>query len=282
MSSLDSLFSVDRLLPTSGVGILLLFVLHGFIRGIARQFLGMVCLIPAFLAGYYVFLHAPPYLTKWFGNVPPNAVILTSIVGGGIVHQLTKRLLGGVVQPGAGVPSSQGMRFQSAGLSVIPACVLLWVIAMGVRWTGAMSQRKFIDEGIRGDQPSLQAAYPLFARLQQSLTTGWIGNLLNRTDPLNSTEAGALCSLLLIQRDPDSWERLHHLPAAQPILRHPAVQRLVRDKDWNKPASFQSYAELLTLPDLSAALKDPELLDRLQKINVEQLAREAIGAVPAV
>ena len=281
MPDFGSLFSVDHLLPTSGGGILAAFMMLAFVRGIAKQMLGMVCLILGFIAGYMVFKNAPPYLTKWFGTVPPNAVIISSIIGGGIVHQIARRLLANVVQPGAGAPSSQGMRFQSAGLSIIPASVLIWVLAMGVRWTGAMSQMKFIDEGIRADKTSLLQDSPLFARLQHSLTTGWMGNVLNRTDPVSSTEASALCSLLLIQRDADSWQRLHRDPQARAILQHPAVQRLMRDKDWSKPASFQSYAELITLPDLATALKDPALVAQLQKINIEQTARQAIGAVPA-
>ena len=281
MPDLSSLFSVDHLLPTSGWGILVAFMMLAFVRGIAKQMLGMVCLILGFIAGYIVFKNSPPYLTKWLGSVPPNAVIISSILGGIIVHQIARRLLANVVQPGAGVPSSQGMRFQSAGLSILPACVLIWVLAMGVRWTGAMSQMKFIDEGIRADKTSLLQDSPLFARLQHSLTTGWIGNILNRTDPISSTEASALCSLLLIQRDPDSWQRLHRDPNARAIIQHPAVQHLLRDKDWTKPASFQNYAELITLPDLTTALKDPALVAQLQKINIEQTARQAIGAVPA-
>jgi hypothetical protein len=282
MDSVGSWFSAEKLLQTGGGGILLWFMLFAFAKGIARQLLGMVSLAVGFLAGYIIFKNAPEHLQQWFGKVHPKGAITASIIGGTLVHLMVRRILGGLINPDSGVPNTGGMRVRSAGLSVIPACFLLWVIAMGVRWTGALAQMEFIDEGIRAEKNSLQQSSPLFARLQQSLTTGWVGNMLNRTDPVSSTEAGALCSLLLIQRDEESWGRLHRDPAALPILRHPAVVRLVRDKDWNKPASYQNYAELITLPELAVALKDQQLVAMLQKLDLEKTARHALGATVAL
>jgi hypothetical protein len=281
MPDISKWFAMENLLHTSGGGIVGIFMMFAFIKGIAKQLLGMVCLALGFAGGYVAFRHAPEYLQRWFGVVHPNAVIITSIVAGGLVHQVTRRVLGGVLRPGMGEPQSGGGRVKSAGLSLIPACFLLWVLGMGIRWTGVLSQMKFLDEGLREDKKSLMETLPLFARLQQTLTNGWAGNVLNRTDPVASTEAGALCSLLLVQRDSDSWQRLHQDPACAAILRNPAVTRLVRDKDWTKPASFQNYAELLTLPEMSTALKDGALVEQLRKINVEQKIREATGTVPA-
>lgn len=282
MTDLPKWLSLENLLHTSGGGILLCFMVFAFARGIARQLLGMACLAIGFFVGYVVFKNAPQYLQKWFGTVHPNAAIVVSVIAGAMAHYLVRRILAGLIQPGAGVPDSGGMRVRSAGLSLIPACFLLWVVGMGVRWTGALAQMKFVDEGIREENPSLQESSPLFARLQQILNTGWAGNILNRTDPVSSNEAGALCSLLLIQRDPESWARLHRDPSAAPILRHPAVNRLIKDKDWSKPASYQNYAELITLPELAVALKDPALVEQLQKIDIEKVARHAMGATPAL
>ncbi len=281
MPDLSKWFAEEQLLHTGGAGILGLFMLFAFAKGIAKQVFGMVCLALGFGAGYIAFRHAPEYLQKWFGVVHPNAVMITSIVAGAVVHQITRRLLGGLLRPEMGLPQSGGGRVRSAGLSLIPACFLLWVLGMGVRWTGVLAQMKFLDEGLINDKQSLLETVPYFARLQQSLTTGWVGNLLNRSDPVSSTEAGALGSLLLVQRDADSWQRLHQDPACAAILRHPSVQRLVRDKDWTKPASFQNYAELLTLPEMTQALKDPALVEQLRKLNVEMKIRAATGTVPA-
>lgn len=281
-SSLSDLFSVEHLLHTSGGGILLVFMLFAFARGIARQLLGMVCLAVGFVAGYLAFKNAPEYLDRWLGIRHPNAAIISSIIVGFAVSRVAKRLLNGMVIPGAGAPDSGGMRVRSAGLSLIPACFLLWVAGMGIRWTGALAQMKFIDEGIRDEKQSLPQSSPLFARLQQSISSGWVGNLYNRTDPISSTEASALCSLLLIQRDAESWQRLHQDPNAAVILSHPAVKRLKDDKDWRQPASFKNYAALITLPDLAAALKDPVLVENLQHIDVEAVARHAMGATPAL
>lgn len=272
----------ESLLQTSGGTLVVAFMAFAFVKGIAKQLLGMVCLGFGFVVGYLVFVNAPAHLQRWFTTVPSNAAIIASIVAGVIVHQVARRLLARMIQPGAGVPDSGGMRMRSAGFSLIPACFWLWVLGMGVRWTGALAQMKFVDEGIRAEQQSLNEEYPLFAQLQSALATGWRGTILNKTDPVSSTEAGALCSLLLVQRDPESWQRLRHDPQVRPILDHPEVQRLLRDKDWSKPASFRNYAELITLPEMTRVLKDQALVEKLRKINVEAIARNAFGATPAL
>ncbi len=271
----------EHLLHTSGGGIIVLFVLFAFVKGIAKQLLNMLCLALGFGVGYGVFLTAPTSLGKWFGVLPPNALMILSVVAGGATYWLARGFLQRLVTPGLGAPQTGGHRLGSAGLSLIPACFLLWVVAMAIRWTGVMAQMKFLDEGLRADKRSLFETLPLFAQLQHSLTTGTVGGLLNHTDPIASTEAGALCSLLLMQRDADSWQRLHTDPAAAAILRHPTVQRLIHDKDWTKPASYQSYAQLLTLPELHTALQDGKLAAQLRALNVEQQVRAATGMIPA-
>jgi hypothetical protein len=274
-------FAVENLLHTSGGGLLGIFMLLGFIKGVAKQLLGMGCLLIGFIAGYIAFRYAPIYLQKLFGVVDPHAVMITSIVVGGIVHQLCRRVVRGLLTSDMGAPQHGGHRVRSALFSVIPTCFLLWVLAMVVRWTGVLSQMKFLDEGLREATPSIMEKLPLLVQLQKSLTKDWVGAALNQTDPISSTEAGALCSLLLVQRDHDSWMRLRQDPDCAQILKHPSVQRLVQDKDWSKPASFQNYAQLLMLPELNEALKDKVLADQLRKINVEQKVRNATGNVPA-
>jgi hypothetical protein len=86
---------------------------------------------------------------------------------------------------------------------------------------------------------------------------------------------------LLLRRDEESWGRLRQDYQAGPILNHPSLKRLMNDKDWLRTASYANYARLMTLPEVSAALKDSTLVERLRAINVERAAREAIGAVPA-
>jgi len=276
------LFSAEQSPRTIAIAVALLYVGFALVKGIARQLLGMACLAFGFAGGYCVFRYGPAFLSQWFQNLHPDWIITLSVVAGVVVHQLTRRVLRGLVKPEMGVPVTGGDRLRSGVLSLIPAAFVLWVAAMAVRWVGALSLMQYIDEGIRSDGASLQQKSPLFARVQQTLTTGPVGSWLDKTDPLSSTEGSALCSLLLIRRDADAWARLLADPNAGPILRHPALQRLVRDHDWLLPASFQNYARLLTLPEVSAALKDPALIAKLRALDVESAARHSIGLTPAV
>ncbi len=278
---IDDFFSAEHSPRTVAIAVVAFFMAVAFIKGIARQLLGMLCLALGFVAGGLAFRQAPGLYSKWFDRVHPDAVIITSIVVGGIVHQLSRRLFRGMVQPGAGAPQNGGDRFRSALLSLIPAVFVVWVVAMAVRWIGALSLMQHIDEGIRAGKPSLLEKSPLFARLQRTLTTGQIGGLLNKTDPFSTAEAGTLCSLLLIRRDDDSWVRLLRDPLAGPIMHHPALVRLVRDKDWLRTASLANYAELLTLPEVSEALKDSALVEQLRALPVEVVARHALAETPA-
>ncbi len=281
-SAFPELFSPEQSPRTIAILVAVVFIAHAFIRGIARQVLGMACLACGFAAGWLVFRHAPEFLSRWFQHLHPDWMIALSVAAGAVVHHLARRLLCGLVKPEMGVPVTGGDRVRSGIFSLIPAAFLLWVAAMGVRWTGALARMQYIDDGIRSEGVSLQQKSPLFARAQLVLTTGTVGGWLDRTDPLSSTEASALCSLLLIRRDEDAWPRLLHDPAAGPILRHPTLQRLVRDHDWLRPASFRNYARLLTLPEVTAALKDPALTAKLRALDVESSARHAIGLTPAV
>jgi hypothetical protein len=171
-------------------------------------------------------------------------------------------------------------RVRGGLLGFLPAAVLLWAGAVGMRWAGTAGRLGQVERAVDAQdlQPLSDAGVP--ERIAASLGTGLLGDLLNRLDPLNSREAGIAAALLVLQRNPVVWERTVRHPLAGPVILLPAFHRLRGDNDVQHALSFSHYSRLLALSEMDAALDDRVLREAVLNLDTDSLLPELITGRP--
>lgn len=238
-----------------------LMIVLAITRGILRLIRGVAALACGLIAGTLIFLKAPPYLEslgispswKWLAGL--------SFVGGAIGHLGSQFVLGkllhilGLAQA-AGLSLSKG---KAALASLLPTGFLVWAGGILVRLTGSLSGMEHLDGGQAGDSPWL-------ARARETLSQGMLGGFFNATDPLTSPETLRLCEILVTYRVNDRFQQLKSDPQFRTVISHPAVQRLLKDREVRLAVAQSNYPRLLTLPEVRAAAGLPDLAKALRAL----------------
>ncbi len=250
-----------------------LCMVWGIARGIGRLALFAVAVAAGGLAGWAFFRYAPGPLISWLGGFHPDATAWGSVVAGTITAIFVRRFLGALFTGGASVLTGTGPRMKHGVLSLLPTLLLVWGVAMAARWGGAVARMRWVEAAAA--QPNLIDHPPFLVRLRDAVSTGALGGMLDRVDPLNSAEASTLGSLLTLRRNEDAWAALKKNPELTAALK-PVLQRLLNDKDVIHSLSFSHYSELMTLPEVAGALANPALRDALRNLPVDQILSAAL------
>jgi hypothetical protein len=247
----------------------LLLALTGFLRGLGRLLVLAVSLAGGAAAGMAWFRYGPALCIQWFGSLPVWLVnygsMIAAVVGAWVVHRLVTGLAGG------GGPIDRGARVRGGLIGLIPALVLTWAGAMALRVTGATAGLRELEAAVKGQRAAGVSEPGLLPRVSHSLSTGTVGDLLNRLDPLATGQTVPLASLLVLRHNPVVWDRALRHPQAAVLLQSGAVQRLLRDSDVGNALSFSDYTRLLTLPEMAEALRDPVLRAALLNADMGEL-----------
>lgn len=282
---LDSLTSVGGVRAVLAVLIILSSV-WAFARGLFRMVLFAVSLAGGAAAAWAWWRWMPGILVpRVIQKISPDMVQWTSVAAGVAGLIVTRKLLGAILSGERPLPSGGAARLRSAGFSLIPALILLWAGAMAVRWTGAVGQLRRVDAAARSHSAAPLDEEPLSVRVSRNLSSGWLGNVLDRTDPLDSRHAGTLCAMVYLHSWAETYDkatlaRLHAQPAARALLAHPAVKGLTNDSDVLAAMSFSRFSELVSLGEISRVLDQPGVGALVLAIDPAVVTRRALGLLP--
>lgn len=271
---MESLFGEEAATGTLGTTLSLAWAVFAFSRGIARLIIGFICWGAGIYAGYWAFRHSPTLLGNFFTSVPTSAMVISSIVAGGIVHRMSQKLVDTIFEAAGPALTTKG-KLAHAGWSLFPGAAMLLVLALGVRWFGAVSEMNAVHEAVQNKAARAGWEVPMPTRFMHSLSRGKIGDMLYKYDPLHASEAATLCALLITEFDEDLFRKLQREPAVANVLRHPEVQKFRNDKDWRKAASYGNFGRVMTLTELRALLSNDEVSKALRKIKLEELLNQA-------
>ena len=250
-------FTSDPALRLILPALTLLLAFTGFLRGLGRLLVLAVSLAAGAAAGMAWFRYGPALCIQWMGSLPVWLVnygsLITAVVGAWLAHRLLSGLASGAA------PVDRGARMRGGIIGIIPSLLLTWAGAMALRVTGATAGLRELEAAVKsGRVPAGQQA-GLLPRMSHSLSTGPVGDVLNRLDPLSTGQTVPLASLLVLRHSEVAWERALRHPEAAPLVQHWAVQRLLRDSDVAHALSFSDYTRLLMLPEMAEALREPVL-----------------------
>ena len=258
------------------IGFAVLCAAMGFLRGIGRLIMLGLALAAGAAAALAWLRYGPALCISWFGKNPEGVIKYGALAAGLAVAWLARRFLNALVTGGGPGPMDGKARVRGGLLGFIPALFLLWGGAVAVRWAGAGSQLKHLEQAVEAQSMEPLESSDLFARLSNSLSKGTLGSILNRTDPMSSHEAAAAGALLVLQRNPNVWERARMHPGVGPIILQPPFLRLRNDNDVRYALSFSHYSRLLALPEMDAALDDRALREAVLNLDLDTVIKEVI------
>lgn len=252
-------------------------MIWGVIKGIARMVMLGVSAIAGAVAGWAFFTNAPEALIKWLNGFHPDAPQWGAVVCGLIVFLVIQRFLSGLLSGQLLAPRGGGPRTRAGVLSLIPAVLVLWCIAMAIRWGGAVSRMKWVETASSQKlRPGETAELPLLAKLRDGLSTGALGDALDHVDPLHSRDTSTLGAILALRKNDEAWHNLMAQPEMADLSRQAVLQHLLKDNNVLHAISFSRYTELLTMPAIKEALAAPAVQEALRSLPIDNLIRGAI------
>jgi hypothetical protein len=250
-------FTSDPALRLVLPALTLLLAFTGFLRGLGRLLVLAVSLAAGAAAGMAWFRYGPGLCIQWIGSLPVWLVnygaLIAAVAGAWLAHRLLSGLASGAA------PADRGARMRGGIIGIIPSLLLTWAGAMALRVTGATAGLRELEAAVKAERIPAGQQAGLLPRVSHSLSTGTVGDLLNRMDPLSTGQTVPLASLLVLRHNPAVWERALRHPEAAPLVQHWAVQRLLRDNEVAHALSFSDYTRLLALPEMGEALREPVL-----------------------
>ncbi len=257
-------------------------LLWGVARGIGRLFMLAVSLVVGAAAAWAFFTFAPPPLTAWLHGLHAEAVPWAAAACGLIACWYSRRFLAALFRGPRLAPRGLGPRAWAGLFSLGPVLLLLWGAAMALRWSGGVARMHWVDQAALAPSAPDLAELPLLAQLREGLSSGILGPILDRADPLNSRETSALGALLALRRHDAAWQNLLRQPRLAPLLKTDALRPLLQDNDVLRALSFSEYSKLLALPELSETASIPAVRDALRALPIEDAIRAALAGTPAL
>ena len=257
-------------------------VLWGVAKGIGRLIRLAVSVLAGAAAGWWFFRYAPGPLISWLRGFHAEAIQWGAIACGVLGFWFSQRFLGSLFRGPAAVPSGAGARTRAGIFSLLPALLVLWGTAMAIRYTGGVARMRWVEQAAVSNHAGELKEPPLLARLRTGISSGTLGQILDKVDPFHSREASALGALLALRHNENAWQNLIRQPRMAPLMQSEVLRPLLKDNDVLHALSFSHYSKLLTLPEISQAVSAPAVRDTLRAFPVEDAVRAAIAGTPAL
>jgi hypothetical protein len=257
-------------------------VVWGVARGIGRLVMMAASVFVGAAAGWAFFRYAPGPLISWLNGFHGEAVQWGAGVCGVLGFWFSQRFLGSLFNGPGTAPSGAGPRTRAGIFSLVPALLILWGGAMAVRYSGGVARMRWVEQAALDNRAGELKEPPLLAQLRQGVSSGTLGQVLDKVDPFHSREASALGALLALRRNETAWQNLLRQPRMAPLVQSVVLRPLLKDNEVLHALSFSHYSKLLTLPELTEAVTSPAIRDTLRSFPVEDAIRAAIAGTPAL
>jgi hypothetical protein len=231
-------------------------------RGLVRLFLGVFLLASSVLAGFLTWQHAPGLARQWIeppawlpSVLAPAAGILTFLALRWLLRILADPLGRGRA-PAETAPRPGPLRLAFIMLtSVIPAAVVVFLVAAVLRHAGSLSELRTAAESRAGGEapPLSQWLVRTKTAIDQAIPPEWFQFVDPLTDNARLAVAKWIAADAAERGAGDSPEPVIDTATGDPIPR--AI--IVDDEDLRELARSGRYAEMLRDPRIDKALEDP-------------------------
>ena len=257
-------------------------VFWGVARGIGRLVMLAVSVMAGAAAGWSFFRYAPGPLISWLNGFHAEAIQWGAVICGVLAFWFSQRFLGSLFSGPGMVPAGAAQRTRAGLFSLVPALLVLWGAAMAIRYSGGVARMRWVEKAAMTQRAGPPEEPPLLAQLRNGVSTGTLGQVLDKVDPFHSREASALGALLALRRNETAWQNLIRQPRMAPLVQSEVMRALLKDNDVLYALSYSYYSKLLTLPELTEAVTAPAVRDALRALPVEDAIRSALAGTPAL
>ncbi len=255
------------------IGIVILaFASIGFLKGLIRTVLAMVCLAIAGYAALWGNEHANDLTAPWITQPGEWMPKFIALVTGLAVFFICRFLLNFLVDPFNRSKTGKriGFGIPAALLSLCSGLVVLWLAFTGIRYGGSLAELRHTRYQLLKDSESSSTdtyAIPLMLKAKHALDASSVGKWQQGTDPFYSPEKLTLCKILIIYHHTQTRETLLKKPALNQVLNHPAFLKLAYEENIKNLARSAKPRELFSEDSVDEALLDPKLMALLRKID---------------
>jgi hypothetical protein len=169
--------------------------------------------------------------------------------------------------------------------AVFGVCVL-WGVLLFVRGLGGFCEGTVASTDGIYTLPMPEPAARALVKLKKSIEAGGTGKILKSIDVMPAEFYEVLDKLGKLIADPEAMRRFITYPGVNDVLVDAHFLGLVQDPEVQEIARSQDGASLIKHPKMLEAVKDPGLLAKLQKIDINKALDYALtppkaGATPA-
>jgi len=257
-------------------------VVWGVAKGIGRLVKLTVSAALGAAAGWWFFRYAPGPLISWLNGFHADAIQWGAVVCGVLVFWFSQRFLASLFNSESIAPRGAGPRTRAGLFSLVPALLLLWGAAIAIRYSGGVARMRWVEQAATDHSAEEMKTPPLLAQLRAGVSSGVLGEVLDKVDPFHSRETFALGALLTLRRNETAWQNLIRQPRMAQLVQLDILRPLLKDNDVLHALSFSHYSKLLTLPELTEAAVSPAVREALRALPIEDAIRAAIAGTPAL
>ncbi|MFK7909573.1 MAG: CvpA family protein [Akkermansiaceae bacterium] len=210
----------------------------GFLKGLMRTVLALVCLGIAGYAALWGNEHASDLTSPWIENPGPWMPKVIGIATGLVIFFICRYILHFLVNPFNQSKTGKkiGFGLPAAALSLCAGLAILWLGFTGIRYGGSLAELRHIRELInQRDDETMDYSLPILLRAKNALDASSPGNWQQRIDPFNDPERLKLCKLLILY---------HHSPTRQQMLNEQNLNTLLNRTSFLELAYEESVSAL--------------------------------------
>jgi hypothetical protein len=266
--------NATELIGIAVITAILALAIIGFVKGLIRTVMALVCLGGAGYAALWGHEHAFDFTSSW--SVIPSiwAPKIVGLATGIIVFFICQYILRFLVDPFNKSKTGQriGFGLPAAALSLCAGLILIWLTLIGIRYAASLSELHdtrrmlLLEKTDKFHQTSI-----LLVRARTLIDQSIIGEWQRKTDPFYYSDKLALSKLLVIYHDEPSRIKLLKIPAVSHLLNHPSFIKLAYSPDIKRYGESGKPREIYNSPALKEALETPEFLKLFKQIDLSQL-----------
>lgn len=246
---------------------ILAFAVIGFLKGLIRTVLAMVCLGVAGYSALWGHEHATALTGPWVGQPGPWLPKVIAALTGLTVFLICRYLLHFAVNPfnESNTGKRLGFGLPAAALSLCGGLVVLWAAFTGIRYAGGLAEIRHTHHLVLGEEKTgpNAAAEPWLLKAKHALDSSSVGMWQRRLDPAYTPGKLKLCKLLVMYNNTPTRVNMLTEPKIHRVLNQPAFIRLAFDDHIRELAQSGDARALFQEKSLVSALADHSLSDAL-------------------
>jgi len=267
----------SEMIAIAVVTIILALAVVGFVKGLMRTLMALICLGVAGFAAFWGHEHALDFTSSW--NVIPSiwAPKIVALITGVLTLIVCRYLLNFLIDPLN--ESKAGKRFgfglPAAALSLCAGLALIWGGITGIRYAASLSELHDTRRLLTLEDPDqYRPTSKLLVKAQTFLDESKVGQWQRKTDPFYTSGKVMLSKLLIMYHDEPTRIKLLKNPAVSHLLNSPAFIKLAYSKDIKHYSQSGKPREIFNSPALEEALNSPEFVELFKKLDFKLLATD--------